>query len=133
MKRVSLWALSIVLLIAISAFAYWRPDRALEVASGLMAHNVCSATFISNLDPEATANELVKPMLPGFVGPLFRVHVDRERQAVDASVAGLKAMRAKFSPGYGCRLVLDPRYRDPVPPSLRVASAPDSFAPSTEV
>src|ERR1700760_603029 len=106
MKRVALWASGTVVLIAAIAIAYWRPDRALEVASGLMAHNVCSATFISNLDPEATANELVKPMLPGFVGPLFRLHVDREQQSVDASVAGLKPMHAAYAPGYGCRLVL---------------------------
>jgi hypothetical protein len=133
MKRASLWAASILGLFAVFAVAYWRPGRALQVASGLMAHNVCSATFISNLDPEATANELVKPMLPGFVGPLFRVRVDRGRQAVDASVAGLKPMRAAFTPGYGCRLVLDSRYKDPDPPSARGASAPDGFAPSTPV
>src|SRR5580698_667621 len=133
MKRVSLWALSMVVLIAISSAAYWRPDRALQVASGLMAHNVCSATFISSLDPEATATELVKPMLPGFVGPLFRVHVDRERQVVEASVAGLEVMRAGFAPGYGCRLLLDPRYKDPAPPIPRAASPPDSFAPPTPV
>jgi CubicO group peptidase (beta-lactamase class C family) len=133
MKRVSLWIASILALFAVFAVAYWRPDRALQVASGLMAHNVCSATFISNLDPEATANELVKPMLPGFVGPLFRVRVDRGRQAVDASVAGLKPMRAAFTQGYGCRLVLDSRYKDPAPSSPRGASAPDSFAPATPV
>jgi CubicO group peptidase (beta-lactamase class C family) len=133
MKRISLVILGIVLLTAAFFLAYLRPDRALGVASGLMAHNVCSAAFISNLDPEATAEELVKPMLPGFVGPLFRIHVDRDRRAVEASVAGLKPMRAAFTPGYGCRLVLDSRYEDPAPVSPRAASAPDSFAPSTPV
>jgi CubicO group peptidase (beta-lactamase class C family) len=133
MKRIFAWAAVLVVLVVAIAAAYWRPDRALEVSSGLMAHNVCSATFISHLDPEATANELVKPMLPGFVRPLFRVAVDRERQSVDASVAGLKPMRAGFTPGYGCRLLLDPRYKDPAPLNPRAASPPDSFAPSTLV
>jgi CubicO group peptidase (beta-lactamase class C family) len=133
MKRIVLWAIALVVLIVAVAFTYWRPDRALEVSSGLMAHNVCSSTYISHQDPEATANELVKPMLPGFVGPLFRIHVDRERQTVEASVAGLKPMRAKFNEGYGCRLVLDPRYKDPAPATPRIASALDSFAPPTLV
>jgi CubicO group peptidase (beta-lactamase class C family) len=132
-KRVAAWAVGLIVFLAGLAAAIWRPDRALGVSSGLMAHNVCSATFISHLDPDATANELVKPMLPGFVGPLFRIRVDRDRQTVEASVAGLKSMRAKHTQGYGCRLVLDSRYNDPAPVNPRAASAPDSFAPSTQV
>jgi CubicO group peptidase (beta-lactamase class C family) len=133
MKRFFVGTAVAVVLVAALAAAYWRPDRALEVSSGLMAHNVCSATFISHLDPEATANELVKPMLPHFVGPLFRIQVDRDRQTVEASVAGLKPMRAKYTEGYGCRLLIDPRYQDPAPVSPRAAQPLDSFAPATRV
>jgi CubicO group peptidase (beta-lactamase class C family) len=133
MKRLFLSALGIVVLVAIVAAAYWRPDRALEVASGLMAHNVCSATFISGLNAEATADELIKPMLPGFVGPLLRYHVDQDLKTVDASVAGLKPMRATYTSGFGCRLVLDPLYRGPAPAISRAASPTDSFAPPTQV
>jgi hypothetical protein len=75
MKRISLWALTLLVLVGIAAAVHWRPDRALQVASGLTAHSLCSAAFISNLDPEATADELVKPMLPGIVGPLLRLHL----------------------------------------------------------
>ena len=133
MKRISLWIVALVMLVAILAAAYWRPDRAIEVASGLMAHNLCSATFISNLDPQATADEFVKPMLPGFVRPLFRLHIDYERQTVEASVSGLKPMRAAFTQGYGCRLALDPLKENPLPARARAPSAPDSFAPPTQV
>jgi CubicO group peptidase (beta-lactamase class C family) len=133
MKRIGRWAAGLIVFVAVLAAAYWRPDLALGVSSGLMAHNVCSATFISNLDPDATANELVKPMLPGFVGPLFRIRVDRDRQTVEASVVGLKRMLAKYSQGYGCRLVLDSSYNDPAPIIPRAASAQDSFAPPTQV
>jgi CubicO group peptidase (beta-lactamase class C family) len=133
MKRISRWALALVVLVGIAAAAYWRPDRALEVASGLTAHNLCSASFISNLDPQATADELVKPMLPGFVGPLLRYRVDRALKTVDASVMGLEPMRAAFTSGYGCRLVIDPLYKEPVPALPRAASPADSFAPSTPV
>ena len=84
MKRFFLSPLALLALLAITAVVYWRPDRALRTASGLMAHNLCSARFISGLDPKATADELVKPMLPGFVGPLLRYHVDPALKTVDA-------------------------------------------------
>jgi len=65
MKRATFGAA--VILVILGAAVHWRPDRALKVASGLTAHNLCSAAFIAGLDPQATADELVKPMLPGFV------------------------------------------------------------------
>jgi CubicO group peptidase (beta-lactamase class C family) len=133
MKRFVLSALALVVLVGIAAIVYWRPDRALEVASGLMAHNVCSATFISGLDAQATADELVKPMLPGFVGPVLRYHADPTHKTVEASVAGFKPVRAAFTPGYGCRLLLDPRYKGPAPAMSRAPSPADSFAPPEQV
>jgi hypothetical protein len=133
MKRLFLSALALVGLAIIATAVYWRPDRALEVAAGLMAHNLCSATFISGLDAKGTADELVKPMLPGFVGPLLRYHVDPTLKTVDASVAGFEPMHAAFTTGYGCRLILDPLYRGPVPAIPRAASPADSFAPATQV
>src|ERR1700735_5635494 len=127
MNRLLFWAAALLVLACISAAAYWRPDRAVEVASGLTAHSLCSAAFVSNFDPQATADELVKPMLPGFVGPLLRYQVDRARKTAEASVAGLKPMRAAFSSGYGCRLIIDPLYKEPALPIQRAASAADSF------
>jgi len=29
----------------------YRPDRAVRVATGLVAHNICSKSFVSGLDP----------------------------------------------------------------------------------
>jgi CubicO group peptidase (beta-lactamase class C family) len=134
MKRIRLWALNLAVLVVIAAAAlYWRPDRALQTASGLTAHNLCSAVFIAGLDPQATADELVKPMLPGFVRPLLRYHVDRAVKTVEASVSGLEPMRAAYTSGYGCRMELDPEYQGPPPATLRAASSPDSFAPLTAV
>jgi CubicO group peptidase (beta-lactamase class C family) len=133
MKRIILWALTLAVLSIVGAAVRWRPDRALQVASGLTAHNLCSAIFIAGLDPRATEDELVKPMLPGFVRPLLRYHVDRALGTVDASVAGVASMRAAFTPGYGCRLVIDPHYKAPPPATPRAASPPDSFAPPSAV
>jgi CubicO group peptidase (beta-lactamase class C family) len=133
MKRILLWAAGLIVLLVIAAAIYWRPDRALQVASGLTAHNLCSATFISGLDPQSTEDELVKPMLPGFVGPLLRFHVDRTLKTVDASVAGLAPLHAVFTEGFGCRLVIDPRYESLLPLTPREPSPPDSFAPVAQV
>jgi CubicO group peptidase (beta-lactamase class C family) len=133
MKRILLWAAGLIVLLVIAAAIYWRPDRALRVASGLTAHNLCSATFISGLDPQSTEDELIKPMLPGFVGPLLRYHVDRTLKTVDASVAGLAPVHALFTEGFGCRLVIDPRYKSLLPVTPREPSPPDSFGPVAQV
>jgi CubicO group peptidase (beta-lactamase class C family) len=133
MKRVLFWAAALVVLMIIAAAIRWRPDRALRVASGLTAHSLCSATFISGLDPQSTEDELVKPMLPGFVGPLLRYQVDRTRKTVDASVAGVAPSHAAFTQGSGCRLVVDPLIESPPPVAPRDASPADSFAPPTQV
>jgi CubicO group peptidase (beta-lactamase class C family) len=133
MIRFLRWAAALVVLVVIAAALYWRPDRALQTASGLTAHNLCSAMFIAGLDPQATTDELVKPMLPDFVRPLLRYHADRTAKTVEASVAGLEPMRAAYTSGYGCRLQLDPKYQGPPPAALRAASPPDPFAPLTAV
>ena len=133
MKRGFLWVFTLAVLFIIVAAAWWRPERALETASGLTAHNLCAASFIAGLDPKATADELVKPMLPGFVRPLLRYRVDATHKSVEASFAGLAPMRAAFTSGYGCRLALDPRYQAPTPVGPRAASPADAFAPPTAI
>src|SRR3954469_5575416 len=35
----------------------YRPDRAIRVATGLVAHNVCSKSFVSGLDPDTVFAE----------------------------------------------------------------------------
>lgn len=137
MKRIFVSVLAVTLAV-IAAVLYWRPYRAVQTASGLTAHNLCSAAFVAGLGPQATADELVKPMLPEFVRPRLRYHVDPTLKTVDASIAGLEPMRAAFTSGYGCRLVLDPQYRGPAPVIPRAApeqnsARTDSFAPLTPV
>jgi CubicO group peptidase (beta-lactamase class C family) len=132
-KRILLWAAALIAVMVVAAAIRWRPDRALRVASGLTAQSLCSAIFISGLDPQSTQDELVKPMLPGFVGSLLRYQVDRTRKVVDASVAGLVPSHAAFTQGFGCRLVVDPLVKSPQPASPRDASPADSFAPPTQV
>ena len=134
MKKTVLFVLVLLLaLLVVAGVIHWRPDRALRVASGFTAHILCSAVFVSGLDPQHTEDELVKPMLPGFFSPLLRYQVDRTRQTVKASVAGLAPARAEFTPGFGCRLRLDPAVPSLERVIARNASPSDAFAPSTEV
>jgi CubicO group peptidase (beta-lactamase class C family) len=132
MKRRSFW-LMILLVVLMVGTAIWRPDNALRSASGFTAHNLCSAAFISGLDPQDTANELVKPMLPGFIRPLLHYHLDREHPSVEANVAGMVPMRAVFTEGYGCRMALSPKYQSPMPVKARGPSPADDFAHTTLV
>lgn len=90
----------------------------------MAAQTLCSATFVSGLDPSETFYQTVKPMA-SVAAPLLRVDVYRGAKAVKATIVGTLPARAVFHPGYGCRL----EYADSValPPPL-----PDE-APLAEV
>ncbi|MGU7773943.1 serine hydrolase domain-containing protein [Burkholderia sp. MR1-5-21] len=86
------------------------PDRALHVATGTVAHNLCSETFVSGLDPDRAYAEGVAPM-PGFglVRWGIRYHVDRTQQAVQATFLGGFRSRAVYRGAYGCMLTYTSR------------------------
>ena len=41
------------------AVVMFRPDRAIRVATGVVAHNVCSKSFVSGLDPATVFAETI--------------------------------------------------------------------------
>jgi CubicO group peptidase (beta-lactamase class C family) len=127
-RRVAGSAVLAVLLGLLVALLLMRPDRALRTAAGLTAHNLCAAAFTQGVDVDATFREFVHPMA-SVAAPFLHYHVDRSAQAVTASVLGFFSMRAVFTEGFGCRLVMDPRYRSPAPLAKAPHSAPDDFAP----
>jgi hypothetical protein len=45
--------------LAVSAIIF-RPDRALRVATGYVAHNICSKTFVSRFDPQTVFAETIE-------------------------------------------------------------------------
>ena len=53
-------AIGLALFIAALAGAtvHFRPDRAIRVATSYVAHNVCSKTFVSGLDPQSVFAEV---------------------------------------------------------------------------
>ncbi|MGD0475717.1 MAG: serine hydrolase, partial [Candidatus Velthaea sp.] len=122
-----------VLFAAIPASAVFVPNALGErVAAGLVAHNVCSATFVGGLDPQATFEEQIRTILPGLAWKPLAYRVDRVNRTVAASFARLDRARARFTPGYGCRLDYPENVRAPAPRSLTPVVA-DAFAPAGPV
>src|SRR5437868_9204890 len=96
----------VALLLAVLAAAgiIFRPDRAIRVATGLVAHNVCSKSFVSGLDPQTAFAETTDRSGIRLLRWGLRYDLDRIRQTVDASVAGLLGSHAVFHEGLGCVL-----------------------------
>ena len=58
-------------------------DRATDVATGYVSHQLCSATFVTKVEPEQFYREAIAPTLAP-VGFLSDHQVDRERHQVTA-------------------------------------------------
>ncbi len=65
------------------------------VATGLVSHQICSATFVSHQDPEVAYREGLAPVLGPFAS-LVRHQVDHDRQEVTASFGPLSRTRAVY-------------------------------------
>jgi CubicO group peptidase (beta-lactamase class C family) len=89
-------------------------DRATGVATGFVSHQLCSAAFVSRVEPETFYREAIAPSL-GPVEFLVSHKVDRERAEVTASFAGLATSRSVYRGPLGC-LVL--RGDPPAPVAL---------------
>jgi CubicO group peptidase (beta-lactamase class C family) len=86
--------------------AVFRPDRAIQVATGLASHTLCSAVFVSGLDADRVYSEEIKPM----VGPVswgLRYKIDSGLRGVKTTFAGGFISRAVYHPGFGCILERD--------------------------
>ncbi len=76
-------------------------DRAAHVATGFASHQLCSAAFVSKVDPETFYREAIAPT-GGPVKSLIRHSIDRERGEVTARFAGLAESRAVYRGTEGC-------------------------------
>jgi CubicO group peptidase (beta-lactamase class C family) len=132
-KRIAIGITALVLAAIITSIAIWRPDRAAMVGAGMAAHNLCSATFVAGLDPEATLKELVQPIIGQPLGRFVHYRVDRASHGVEVTFLGLFHARADFTPGYGCRLVFADTPPAPAPRALLPATVVDGFAPADPV
>jgi CubicO group peptidase (beta-lactamase class C family) len=132
-KRLVKFSVASLAIAALTLLLIFRPDRAARSATGLTAHNLCSAIFVAGLDADATFRELVRPMIGAGVASLIRYRVDTSGSMVTASLAGAFNATARATPGYGCRL----EFSHDVPLSPRelqkAAPASNEIAPSTPV
>jgi CubicO group peptidase (beta-lactamase class C family) len=76
-------------------------DRASDVATGYVSHQLCSAAFVSRIEPEQFYREAIAPVLAP-VDFLSGHQVDRARTAVSASFAGVAEARAVDRGPLGC-------------------------------
>ncbi len=102
--RKLIWSAAIAAGLAALAIGF-RPDRAIRVATGVVAHNVCSKTFVSGLDPQTVFVETMEREGLRSLKLAMTYRVDRGRNIVDASLGGLFGSRAAFHDGYGCVLL----------------------------
>jgi CubicO group peptidase (beta-lactamase class C family) len=99
---------AVILAVPIALCAIFRPDRAIRVATGLVAHNVCSKSFVSGLDPQTVFAETIDRAGIRRLRWGLKYHLDRSGQTVEASLAGLFGSRAAFHDGFGCVLLHGP-------------------------
>src|SRR5258708_15362242 len=80
--------LMLATLIALLALGFaFRPDRAIRVATGFVAHTVCSKTFVSGLDPQTVFAETVDREGIRRLRWGLTYRLDRAGGIVDASFA----------------------------------------------
>lgn len=94
---------AVILLGAACTFGLTRPDLAARSATGLTAHSLCSARFVSGQGADVTFEKLVAPLV-GPVAPLISYEVDAENPSVTARFAAMFPIRASFTQGFGCRI-----------------------------
>jgi CubicO group peptidase (beta-lactamase class C family) len=97
-------AVAILLAALAGAGIRFRPDRAIRVATAVVAHNVCSKVFVSGLDPQTTLAETVERDGLRRLRMVLRWQIDRTARTIDVSAAGLLGSRAVFHDGLGCVL-----------------------------
>lgn len=134
-------AVGLLLAMSGGACVVLRPDRALRVATGVVAHNVCSKTFVSGLDPQTVFSETVERDGLRRLRRMLRFQIDRTASTVDASAAWMFGSRAVYHEGLGCvlrhakepyvlRSDIDALKVPKSPPLLGEIAGPDVVAPS---
>jgi CubicO group peptidase (beta-lactamase class C family) len=88
---------------SIAALTAAWPQDAPRVATGFIAGELCSATFVSGLDPEQVFNEITAATSgAGLIAWGFHVDVDRNRRQVTTTLFGGGESRAVYRDGLGC-------------------------------
>jgi len=124
--RLGLVCIGLAAAVATPALAFFRPDRAIQVATGLTARTLCSETFISGLDPSRVYAESLKPTGGfGLLGHRLHYQVDRGAKEVRADWAGMFHSRAVYRGAAGCQLWRGAGPATPAPDLTPYDAAPD--------
>lgn len=102
MRRWIAIGIAILVVALAGASVHYRPDRAIRVATGFVAHNICARTFVSGLDPQAAFVEVSDRAGIRLLRPALRLDLDRAAHTVNVSALGLFRSRATFRDGLGC-------------------------------
>lgn len=92
-------------------------SRAAATPTHLVSHQLCSAAFVSGVEPERYYREAIAPNVSP-VSLLLSHHIDREKKEVTASFAGMVHSRAVYRGETGCVIqqgALPPAPSDPGP------------------
>ena len=93
----------LVVLAALAGLSFaFRPDRAIRVATGFVAHNLCDKVFISGMDPQTVFAETLDRAGIRRLRHFLRFNFDRTARFVDVSTMGRFNSRAYFHEGLGC-------------------------------
>src|ERR1700736_138298 len=85
-----------------------RAHDAPRVATGFVAHTLCSETFVSGLDPDRVFSETTAAMPgTGLIAWALDYKIDRARKDVTVTLFGGGQSRAVFREGLGCYLTHD--------------------------
>jgi CubicO group peptidase (beta-lactamase class C family) len=108
--------------LALSA-AWWRDVP--RVATGFIAHTLCSAAFVSGIDPDQVFSETAEAMPGvGWIAWAIDRRIDRSAKAVTASLFGAGESRAVYREGLGCLVEIGPGTVDASVPSAETAASP---------
>ena len=104
MRRTVKWLLAVLILTASALIvgAGWYLSRAMPIGTGYTAKYVCSATFVSGLDPEDVLTRDVAPV--NVLARVIDVAVDRGARTVTAKALGVFRSTAVYREGCGCTL-----------------------------
>ncbi|TPQ35754.1 serine hydrolase [Bradyrhizobium guangdongense] len=125
--RISAALVALALLAAVALSFIYRPDDAIRVATGYVAHNVCSKTFVSGLDPQIVFAETTERDGIHRLRRLMRFDLDRAAKTADVTVLGGFRSHAIFRDGFGC--VLQHGTTTPYLPKIDLVAAKTPKAP----
>src|SRR5579871_4084325 len=123
MRKILLVLSALVVLGGIAAWfaaTQYRPDRAIRVGTEYIAHTLCTATFVSGLDPDEFYRETLRPMRGiRVLNRGIRYNVDKLRKEVTVDFLRNFDGYAVYRGETGCVIAHDNEYIPPIMDAAR--------------